>query len=98
MATTRSSASANAGNAIDRAAHGAHEMIDRVAEKAGPAVDRLRGNVNNATQAVHSGVDELSQMPERWLETSRACVRDHPLASLGVAVAAGMLLSRLMAR
>jgi ElaB/YqjD/DUF883 family membrane-anchored ribosome-binding protein len=80
-------------------------MIDRAADKAGPAVDRLRSGVNSATQAVHSGVEavhtgvaDLDQMQERWLEASRACVRDHPLVAVGVAVAAGMLLSRLMAR
>lgn len=98
MASTRSSATASAGNAVDRAAQGVHQMIDRVAEKAGPAVDRLRGNVSSATQAMHSGVDTLSGLPPRWVATSRACVRDHPLASVGVAVAAGVLLSRLLAR
>ena len=37
-------------------------------------------------------------MQERWLETSRDYVRDNPLLSIGIAVAAGLLLSRLMAR
>lgn len=90
--------SAAAEDAVNRATQSAHEIVDRVAEKAGPAVDRLRTSVDSASEAVHSGVEDLTEMQERWVEASRACVRDHPLVSIGVAVAAGMLLSRLMAR
>jgi len=91
LSTYGSETIAAAENAVDRATQGAHDMVDRVAEKAGPAVDR-------ASEALQSGVDDLNEMQERWMEASRACVRDHPLVSVGVAVAAGMLLSRLMAR
>ena len=76
---------------VDRAAQSAHDLVDRVADKAGPAVDR-------ASQALRSGADDLCELQERWMEASRDCVRDHPLVSIGVALAAGMLLSRLMAR
>ena len=98
MATSRTRETAKAGNAVDRAAQGAHEVIDRVAEKAGPAEARLRSGINNAGQTIQNSVDELGRMPGQWLKTSRACVRDHPLASIGVAVAAGMLLRRLLVR
>lgn len=81
---------------MDRAVQGAHSMVDRVAEKAGPAVDRIRSGVDTASAALESGMDTLSQTQERWVENCRVCVRDHPLASVGVAVAAGILLSRLI--
>ncbi len=98
MATSHTKQTANADNAVDRAAHGAHEMIDRVAEKARPAVERLRDEVDSAGQTIRTGVDQLGRVPGQWLETSRACVRDYPLASVGIAVAAGMLLRRLLVR
>jgi ElaB/YqjD/DUF883 family membrane-anchored ribosome-binding protein len=85
-------------DAIRRVAQGAHTIVDRVAEKAGPAVERLRSGVNTAAESVRSGTSELTDLQQRWLEGCRTCVRDHPLASIGVAVAAGMIVSRLLER
>jgi ElaB/YqjD/DUF883 family membrane-anchored ribosome-binding protein len=82
-----SAAAAVAGIAVDRAGRSAHQLAGRTAEKAAPAIDRLR-----------AGVEDLATVQERWIESSRTCVRDHPLVSLGLAVAAGMLLRRLMQR
>jgi ElaB/YqjD/DUF883 family membrane-anchored ribosome-binding protein len=75
---------------------GAHETIDRLAEKAAPAVERLRSGMSGATEKARGGADQLTQMQEEWIATARTCVRDHPLASIGIAVAAGMVLSKLM--
>lgn len=93
-----SETAATAENAVNRAAQGAHAMVDRVAEKAGPAIERVREGVNNASESVGRGVEQFGEMRERWLEDCRGCVRDHPLVSIGLAVAAGALLSRLTAR
>ncbi len=89
---------AAAGDSLNRTAQSAHAMVDRVAEKAAPAVDRLHQGIDSASEALQSGVHNLDEMQERWLETSRDYVRENPLLSIGIAVAAGLLLSRLMAR
>jgi ElaB/YqjD/DUF883 family membrane-anchored ribosome-binding protein len=93
-----SEAATAADDAVNRAAQGAHAIVDRVAEKAGPAVERLRSGVNNAAESLQSGTQQLTDLQERWLEDCRSCVRDYPLLSIGVAVAAGMIVSRLIER
>ncbi|WP_263769552.1 DUF883 family protein [Propionivibrio soli] len=96
--TISSDTAAAAESAVNRAAEGAHAAVDRVAEKAGPAVENIRGRVNAAGEALHHTIEELDAMQERWLEECRGCVREHPILSVGVAIAAGMLLGRLLVR
>lgn len=89
---TSSETAAAADVAVDRAAESAHAMVDRVAETAGPAVARVRGSIENATERLQSGVEHIGEVQSRWVENCRCSVRDHPLASIGLAVAAGVLL------
>lgn len=70
---------------VDRLAQGAHAAIDRMAEKAGPAVESFNAKAG-----------EFSSMEEEWLQTARTCVRDHPIASITLAVVAGMMLGRMV--
>ena len=98
MATDTSSSSdttANVRDTVDRAAQTAHETIDRVAAKAGPALEQLQSAATTAAQSLQDKAATLGEMEEQWLESARTCVREHPLASVAVAVAAGMLISRL---
>lgn len=68
---------------VERVSQRAHETIDRISEKG----ERL----------MEKG-DEWMQMGEDWLGTAREYVRENPLQALGIAVAAGYLLSILMRR
>jgi ElaB/YqjD/DUF883 family membrane-anchored ribosome-binding protein len=83
---------------VNRAAETAHRAVDRVAEKATPAVERLRSGVNEATHVLQARADQLGEVQERWVAESRDYVREHPFASLAAALAAGMLLARLLWR
>lgn len=87
-----------ADDAVQRVALGAHVMVDQAAEKASPAIERLRSGVNHAAETVRSATRELGELQERWIANARGCVRDHPLLAIGVAVAAGMIVSRLRER
>jgi ElaB/YqjD/DUF883 family membrane-anchored ribosome-binding protein len=87
---------AQSGASMDRMVQSAHEAVDRLAEKAGPAIDKLRSTMGSATDKLPMSRDELSAMQEEWTTTLRETVREHPLASLAVAAAAGVLLSRMM--
>lgn len=93
-----SETAARAEEALNSAAQGAHSLVDRLAQTAGPAVERLLGGVDSAAAALQSGTEEISELQEHWMENCRCYVREHPLASIGMAVAAGMLLNRLMTR
>lgn len=80
---------------VDRLAQGAHDAIDRVAAKAGPAVERVRSSATGAAGTLQQKAGDLGALEEQWMESARVVVRDNPLAAVAVAVAAGMLLSRL---
>ena len=70
---------------IERVSDRAHDVVDTAANRASAIADRFGERA-----------DELMEMKEDWLEAARGYVRDHPVASLGIAVAAGYLLSAIM--
>lgn len=80
---------------LDRFVQGAHQAVDSLAAKAAPAVERLKSSMGSASDSMHERADQLGAMQEEWIESARATVREHPLASLAAAVAVGMLISRL---
>jgi len=81
---------------VDRMSRGAHQAVDRLAERAGPAVDQMRNAAERATEVVGSKIDEFSTMQDEWMDSMREKVRSRPLAVVGIAVLAGLLLGRLM--
>ncbi|MBL0143009.1 MAG: DUF883 family protein [Betaproteobacteria bacterium] len=72
---------------MEHIAAGAHGTVDRLAGAATQAVDTLdrRGGQLRGAQA-------------QFTESCRGYVRENPLASLGIAVTAGFLLSWLLKR
>ena len=70
---------------IDRLSDGAHRVVDEAANRAGAIADRFGEKA-----------DELMEMKDDWLEAGRDYVREHPVAALGMAVAAGYLFSMIM--
>lgn len=84
---TASSMTDKATTGIDRISSGAHEAVDRVAQAAATAAEQLgqRSVQLRARQA------ELT-------DAARECVRRHPLASIGIAVGIGLLLSLINGR
>lgn len=90
-----SNAPDRAHGAVDRVAQTAHQAVDRIAAKAAPAMERMRSTASNAADTMHSQMEDLSVMQEQWTESMRDQVRAHPLAVVGLAVLAGMLLGRL---
>ena len=72
---------------IDRLSSGAHDAVDRAAGAAAVAADRFGARSK-----------ELVAARDEWMNATRGYVREHPFAALGVALAAGYLLSRITAR
>jgi ElaB/YqjD/DUF883 family membrane-anchored ribosome-binding protein len=99
MATTTppfsTGTSGTSDDVMNRVVQGAHEAVDRVAEKAGPAVERIRSGVSGAAESLHTHAEEFGALQEQWMQSARSCVREHPLATVAVAVAVGVLLSRI---
>jgi ElaB/YqjD/DUF883 family membrane-anchored ribosome-binding protein len=80
--------------AIERVARGAHSAVDRVAGTASSAVERVRSGMHGAMGTVSERMHDLSSTREMWTDSARERVREHPLAAVGVALAAGYLLAR----
>jgi len=72
---------------IDRLSAGAHEAVDQAARASAAAAD-----------LVDARRRELLAAGDEWMNATRAYVRAHPLAALGIALAAGYVLSRVLSR
>lgn len=70
---------------IERASSTAHDAVERVAQTAAAYAERFGERA-----------EELLEMKDNWVEGTREYVREHPVAALGIAVAAGYILSMIM--
>jgi ElaB/YqjD/DUF883 family membrane-anchored ribosome-binding protein len=76
----------------------AQDKVERLSQTAHQAVDRAASAASAYAERFGDKGEELMQMPQDWLETAREYVRDNPLQAIGMAAAAGYLLSILMRR
>ena len=70
---------------IDKASHSAHEAVDKIANA-----------TNQAAEALGEKGEQLKNAEQQLMESCRGYVQDNPITSLGIAAAAGFLLSRLL--
>lgn len=75
---------------------GAHQAIDRLAERAAPAMDRMQQAAERATDMMGERLDEFATLQDEWMDSMREQVRQRPLAVVGMAVLAGLVLGRMM--
>jgi len=85
MMEPTSSRGGNTQGNIDRASSAAHDTVDRVTQTAAAYAERIGERA-----------EEWMEMKDNWVESAREYVREHPVAALGIAVAAGYVLSMLM--
>ena len=88
--------SAGAHDAIDKVTDAARPMVDRIASGAHQAVDKLAGAAGQAAETLGVKGEQLKNAQAQALEQARAYVRENPVAALGIAVAAGFVLSRML--
>ncbi|MEO8135959.1 MAG: hypothetical protein ABI831_18530 [Betaproteobacteria bacterium] len=91
-------ASSTAHRAIDKASDAARPAVERVTAGAHQVVDKLAGAASSASQLLDERTAKLKDAQSRMTESCRGYVREKPITSLGVAVAAGFLLSWLVSR
>ncbi len=70
---------------IDKASNFAHETVDKIASATSQAVD-----------AFDEREGQLINAEQQLVKNCRSYVRDNPIKSVGISVAAGFLLSRLL--
>jgi ElaB/YqjD/DUF883 family membrane-anchored ribosome-binding protein len=82
----------------DALAAGIAPVVERVAAGAHEAVDKAANAANAAARSLDKKSDELGRMQARYLDGCREQVRDNPLAAVGIALAAGFIVSYLLSR
>ena len=95
LARTVDQASTGVHDAIDKVSDAARPVVDRIASGAHQAVDKIAGAAGQAAENLGVSGEQLKNAQMQAMEQCRVYVRDHPVASLGIAIAAGFLLSRL---
>ena len=85
MKATNSGSEHVAGATVNRMASSAHEAVDKIADVTNQAADSLSDKGH-----------EIKVLEERWLKKVRDYVEHNPVQSLGIALASGYLLSRII--
>ena len=72
--------------------------LGRVTESAQQALDRITRTAHDAANRLAERTEELWALQGRAMETARGYAKEHPLATVAIAVAVGVILSRLLSR
>ncbi len=84
--------------AIDSASGAARPTLDRYVAEAHDLVDRMADAVSASGASLDSKTSEASQLGRHARDEVRGYIDRHPVATLGLALGAGFLLSRLLRR
>lgn len=72
------------------------DTIDKASQSAHEAVDKIASATNQAAEALGEKGEQLKNAEQKLMESCRGYVQENPITSLGIAVAAGFLLSRVL--
>lgn len=72
------------------------ETIDNAFNTAHEAVDKIANAASHAAEALGEKGEQLKKAEHRMMDNCHGYVRANPIASIGIAVAAGFVLSRLL--
>ena len=80
-------------NVAEQASH-----LGRLTETAQQTMERVTHAAAEAASRLSEHGEELWALQGRALDTARSYVREHPVATVAIAVAVGLLISRLTSR
>jgi len=83
-------------DAVDRAAAGAKPAVDRIAGSAHQAVEKIAIVASDVVDALGMKAEEVQDIQARLVDQCRGYVRENPLAAVGIALAAGFVLGKLL--
>ena len=72
--------------------------IERAKSSVHDAVDRIADSASQAAQKLNVKADQMKEWQQTLLQNCSEYVREKPLQSLGIAVASGFILSRILFR
>jgi ElaB/YqjD/DUF883 family membrane-anchored ribosome-binding protein len=77
---------------IDHLNHQAHDTVERLSHAAERGVDQLE----HGAERIEQQAQQLSATGQHWADSIGENIRSHPVATLGVAVMSGAILSWLL--
>ena len=72
------------------------ETIDKASNYAHETVDKIASASHHASETLDQKSEQLKTAEQRLVKNCQGYIRDNPVTSLGIAVATGFLLSRLL--
>ena len=70
--------------------------LGRITETAQHALDRITHAAHDAADRLSVRTQELRELQGRAMETARSYAKANPLATIGIAIAIGVILSKLL--
>ncbi|MCP5145448.1 MAG: hypothetical protein H6978_11615 [Gammaproteobacteria bacterium] len=96
-AVARTEALANAAHRrIEDAAEAAYPFVERLTEQAHNAVDRMAGAATSTADGVAEKATDAKLLSDQVVADCSAYMQKNPLKALGIAVATGFLVSRIL--
>jgi ElaB/YqjD/DUF883 family membrane-anchored ribosome-binding protein len=89
---------ASTGRHAENLADKATESLGRLSESAQQTMNRVTDAASQAANRLSERGQELWEMRGEAVDTARSYVREHPIATIGIAIAIGLLISRLTTR
>jgi ElaB/YqjD/DUF883 family membrane-anchored ribosome-binding protein len=86
------------GRYAENIAERATDRLGRLSETAQQTMDRVTDAASQAANRLSERGQELWEMRGEAVDTARSYVRQHPIATIGIAIAIGLLISRLTSR
>ncbi len=93
---TMNRTASSAHGVVDRAASAARPVIDRVASSAHQALDKAVSVAGPTAEWLNERKETLKQTQDRLVTDTRDYVTTNPLKAVGIALAAGLIIGRLM--
>lgn len=94
--TSTSPISGNGAGRANPLAESATATVDKIASGAHQAVDRIASAATTAASQFGVKGEEMLEAKDRMLDSTREYVRTNPMAALGIALAAGFVISRII--
>jgi ElaB/YqjD/DUF883 family membrane-anchored ribosome-binding protein len=74
------------------------ETLDNASKSAHEAFDKIASATSQAAEALGEKGEQLKKTEQQLMKNCRSYISDNPITSVGIAVAAGFLLSSLLRR
>ena len=83
---------------VDKLTEQASAGLNKLSDTAQQTMGRVSQAASQAAARLSDKGHELYDMRGEYIDTARTYVRQHPIAAIGIAIAIGLLVSRLTSR